>query len=80
MTVEGKILPTLVKLNRVDKFLSSMVDSCWLWIVRIFNIISLQFEERCGTKLATLPCHVGLLASGPGLTSNGQMAMLAHCY
>jgi hypothetical protein len=44
---------------------TSTVDSCWLWIVKNFNIISLNFGERCGTKLATLRCYVGSLVSGP---------------
>jgi hypothetical protein len=39
--------------------------------VRIFNIISLHFGERGGTKIATLRCNVGLLASGPGRSGNG---------
>jgi hypothetical protein len=45
LIVEDKILPTPIESNRVDKFLSSMVDSCWLWTVRIFNIVSLHFGQ-----------------------------------
>jgi hypothetical protein len=80
LTVEDKSLPTPIKLNRVDKFLSSTVDSCWLWTVRIFNIISLYFGEQCVTKLATLCFYVGSLASRPSLTNNGQLMTLGHCY
>jgi hypothetical protein len=79
-TVEDKIIPTLIDLNRVGIVVSSTVDSCWLQTVRIFNIINLHFRERGGTKLATLCCFVGSLTSGPGLTSNGQMLTLACCY
>jgi hypothetical protein len=66
--------------NRVGTILSSNVDSCRFRTVRIFNIIRLHFEERCGTKLATLHCNVGSLACGPGHSSNGRMTMLARCY
>jgi hypothetical protein len=80
LIVEDMILPTPIKLNRVDKFLSSTVDYCWLWTIRIFNIISLHFGERCVAKIATLRCYVGSQASGPCLTSNRQTMMLARCY
>jgi hypothetical protein len=56
-----------------------MVESCWLWIVRIFNIVSLHFGERGRTNLL-LCCFIGSLSSGPGLTSNEQMTTLTHCY
>jgi hypothetical protein len=55
------------------------VDSCCFRIVRIFNIMSLHFGERGGTKLATLRWNVGSLESGPGCSSNGWMTTLAHC-
>jgi hypothetical protein len=71
LIVEDKIIPGIV--------LPSSVDYCSFRTVRIFNIISLHFVERCGTKLATLHCYVGSLASGPGHSSNGQMT-LACCY
>jgi hypothetical protein len=80
MTVKDKIIPTLIIFNRVGIVLSSNVDSCRFRTVRIFNIISLHFGERGGTKLATLHCNVGSLASGPGRSSTGQMMTLTRCY
>jgi hypothetical protein len=80
LIVKDKNLPTPINFKRVDKFLSSMIDSCWLWIVRIFSIISLHFRERGGTKLATLRCYVGSLASGSGVSRNDRKMTLTHCY
>jgi hypothetical protein len=80
VTVEDKIIPTPIDFNRVGIVLSSKVDSCYFRTVRIFNIISLHFRERGGTKLATLRCNIGSIASGPGLSSDGWMMMLACCY
>jgi hypothetical protein len=65
LTVKDKILPTPIKLNRVDKFHSSTVDSCSLWIVRIFNIISLHFGERGGTNLLLSIASLGRWQAGP---------------
>jgi hypothetical protein len=65
LTVKDKILPTPIKLNRVDKFHSSTVDSCSLWIVRIFNIISLHFGERGGTNLLLFIASLGRWQAGP---------------
>jgi hypothetical protein len=71
LIVEDKIIPTLIDFNRIGIVLSSNVDSCSFRTVTIFNIISLHFEERGGTKLATLHCYVGSLASGSNHSSNG---------
>jgi hypothetical protein len=67
LTVKGNNLPTPTKLNRVNKFLSSIVDSCLFGTVRIFNIFSLYFGEWGGTN--SLPgvascshSHVGLVS------------------
>jgi hypothetical protein len=79
LTIKDKIIPTLINFNRVDIVLSSNVDSCCFKTVRIFNIINLHFGERGGTKLATLHCNVGSLASGPARSRNGQMMTLARC-
>jgi hypothetical protein len=65
LTVKDKILPTPIKLNRVDKFHSSTVDSCSLWIVRIFNIISLHFGEQGGTNLLLSIASLGRWQAGP---------------
>jgi hypothetical protein len=51
LRVEAKILSTPIESNRVYKFLSSTVDSYWLWTLRIFNIVSLHFGERGATNL-----------------------------
>jgi PP-loop superfamily ATP-utilizing enzyme len=59
LTVKDKILPTAIKLNRVDKFLSSMVDSCLLCTVTIFNIVSLHFRKRGGTNLLLSVASLG---------------------
>jgi hypothetical protein len=56
------------------------MDYCYFRTVRIFNIISLHFKERGGTKLTTLHCNVVLLASGPDHSSNGRMMMLSRCH
>jgi hypothetical protein len=69
LTVEDKILPTPINFKRLEKFLSSMIDSCWSWILKSFNIVSLNFGERGGTKLATLRCYVGSIACGPVLVA-----------
>jgi hypothetical protein len=45
LTVKDKNLPTPINFKRVDKFLSSTIDSCWLWTIRIFNNVSLHFGE-----------------------------------
>jgi hypothetical protein len=58
-------LSTPIELNRVDKFLSCTVDYCWLWIVRIFNIICLHFQERGGTNLLLCVALLGLWQAGP---------------
>jgi hypothetical protein len=80
LTVEDKIIPTPIDFNRFGIVLSSNVDSCCFRTVRIFNIISLHFGERGGTKLATLSCNIGSLAIWPGRSSNGRMTMLTRCY
>jgi hypothetical protein len=79
LIVEDKIIPTPIDFNRVGIVLSSNVDSCSIRTVRIFNITSLHFGERGGTKLATLHCYVGSLASRPGRSSNSRTT-LTHCY
>jgi hypothetical protein len=50
-TVKDKSMPTPIDLNRVNKLLSSTIDSCCLGSVRIFNSVSLHFGERGGTNL-----------------------------
>jgi hypothetical protein len=80
VTVKDKIIPTPIDFNRVGIVLSSNVDSCCFRTVRNFNITSVHFRERGGTKLATLCCNVRSLASGPSRSSNGLVKMLAHCY
>jgi hypothetical protein len=74
------MIPTPIDFNRVDIVLSSNVDSFCFRIVRIFNIISLHFRERGGTKLSTLRCNVGSLASRPGCSSNGRKTTLTRYY
>jgi hypothetical protein len=74
-----KIIPTPIDFNRVGIVLSSNVDSCSFRTVRIFNIISLHFGERGGSKLATLRCYVRSLASRPDCSSNSRTA-LTRCY
>jgi hypothetical protein len=64
-TVKDKILPTPIKLNRVDKFLSSRVDSCLLWTVRIFNIVTLHFGEWGGTNLLLSVASLGRWQADP---------------
>jgi hypothetical protein len=80
LTVKDKNLPTPINFKRVDKVLSSTVDSCWLWTIRFFNIISLHLGERGGSKVAILHCYVGSIASEPGLSSNSQKMTLTHYY
>jgi hypothetical protein len=80
LAIKDKTMPTPINFYRVDILVSSIANSYCFGIVRIFNILSLYFGERGGTKT----CYPLLLcwaqASGPGLTSNRQMAMFAHCY
>jgi hypothetical protein len=80
LTIKDKNLPTAINFKRVDNFHSSMVDSCWLWSVRIFNIVSLNFVERGETKFTILRCYVGSIASGLGFSSDGRKTTLARCY
>jgi hypothetical protein len=72
LTVKDKNLPTPTKLNRVDKFLSSTVDSYCLWIVRIFNIISLYFVERCGINLLLSVASLSHWQAGPVALATGR--------
>jgi hypothetical protein len=50
-TVKDKSIPTPIKLNGVDNFLTSMVDSYCFWTITVVNIISLHFGEQGGTNL-----------------------------
>jgi hypothetical protein len=50
LIVKDRSMPTTI-IVRVDILLSSMVDSCYVGIVRVFNTVSLHFAKRGGTNL-----------------------------
>jgi hypothetical protein len=72
VAVNDRILPSPIKLNRVDKFLSYTIDSCSLWIVRVFNIVSLYFRERGGTNLLLSVTSFGRWQAGPISLATGE--------
>jgi hypothetical protein len=58
-------MSTPIDFNRVDKLISSIVHSCCLGTVRIFNIISLHFGERGRTNLLLSIAMLGHWQNGP---------------
>jgi hypothetical protein len=65
LVIKDKSMSTAIDFNIVDKLLSSIVYSCCLGTIRIYNIISLHFGERGESNLLLYVATLGHWQMGP---------------
>jgi hypothetical protein len=65
-------MPTQINFYRVDILLSSTVESCCLGIIRLFNIVILNFRERGGTNLLHSIASLGRWQANPIALAMGR--------